>query len=51
MHVPPQTARYRLRRLRELLGDIDDPSRRFELALALRSDPGAPAQGLSGRDV
>jgi hypothetical protein len=36
VHVHPQTARYRLRRLRELLGDIDDPERRFSLALALR---------------
>ena len=27
VHVHPQTARYRLRRLRELLGDIDDPER------------------------
>jgi hypothetical protein len=33
-----QTARYRLRRLRELLGDaLDDPDGRFELELALRS--------------
>lgn len=45
VHVHPQTARYRLRRLRELLGDIDDPAMRFELALALRS----PA--FSGRDA
>ena len=37
VHIHPQTARYRLRRLRELLGDIDDPSIRFELGLALRS--------------
>jgi PucR C-terminal helix-turn-helix domain len=37
VHVHPQTARYRLRRLRELLGDIDDPERRFALALALRA--------------
>ena len=36
VHVHPQTARYRLRRLRELLGEIDDPERRFALALALR---------------
>jgi hypothetical protein len=33
-----QTARYRLSRLRELLGDtIDDPDGRFELELALRA--------------
>ena len=32
-----QTARYRLGRLRELLGDdLDDPDARFELELALR---------------
>jgi hypothetical protein len=35
--VHPQTARYRLARLRELLGDtLDDPDARFELELALR---------------
>src|SRR5215211_302044 len=33
----PQTARYRLARLRELLGEgLDDPQARFELELALR---------------
>ncbi|HEY8466155.1 MAG TPA: helix-turn-helix domain-containing protein [Solirubrobacterales bacterium] len=37
VHVHPQTARYRLAQLRELLGDIDDPERRFALALALRA--------------
>jgi hypothetical protein len=37
VHIHPQTARYRLRRLRELLGDIDDPERRFAIALALRA--------------
>ena len=38
LHVHPQTARYRLARLRELLGDeLDDPAARFELELALRS--------------
>jgi hypothetical protein len=37
MHVHPQTARYRVARLRELLGDdLDDPDVRFELELALR---------------
>ncbi len=36
--VHPQTARYRLARLRELFGDgLDDPDRRFRLALALRA--------------
>src|SRR4051794_19395885 len=39
--VHPQTVRYRLRRLRELLpeGSLDDPDRRFALALALRAPP------------
>ena len=36
--VHAQTARYRLSRLRELLGDaLDDPDARFELELALRA--------------
>jgi PucR C-terminal helix-turn-helix domain len=37
--VHPQTVRYRLRRLRDLLpaGALDDPDARFELALALRT--------------
>lgn len=36
IHV--QTVRYRLRQLRELLGDaLDDPERRFRIALALRA--------------
>ena len=36
--VHPQTARYRLARLRELLdGALDDPDARFELELALRA--------------
>jgi hypothetical protein len=36
--VHPQTARYRLARLRELLGDtLDAPDARFELELALRA--------------
>lgn len=38
MQVHPQTARYRLARLRELLGDaLDDPGARLELNLALRA--------------
>jgi PucR C-terminal helix-turn-helix domain len=38
LDVHPQTARYRLARLRELLGEaLDDPDARFELELALRS--------------
>ncbi|MDN5858711.1 MAG: helix-turn-helix domain-containing protein, partial [Pseudonocardia sp.] len=37
LHVHPQTVRYRLAGLRDLLGDaIDDPVRRLEMALALR---------------
>jgi hypothetical protein len=43
--VHPQTVRYRLRRLRELLpeGELDDPDRRFALALALRAGEGGVA--------
>lgn len=38
LHIHPQTARYRLARLRELLGDqLDDPDARFELEIALRA--------------
>jgi hypothetical protein len=38
MQVHPQTARYRIARLKELLGDqLDDPDARFELEIALRS--------------
>jgi PucR-like helix-turn-helix protein len=41
MHVHPQTARYRIARLRELLGDqLEDPDARFELELALRAEGG-----------
>jgi hypothetical protein len=37
LHIHPQTARYRIARLRELLGDqLDDPNARFELEIALR---------------
>jgi hypothetical protein len=37
LDIHPQTARYRVARLRELLGaDLDDPDVRFELELALR---------------
>lgn len=40
LHVHPQTVRYRLGQLRELLGDaLDDPNARLELALALRASP------------
>jgi DNA-binding PucR family transcriptional regulator len=38
LHVHPQTVRYRLAQLRELLGDdLDDAEARFELALSLRA--------------
>jgi hypothetical protein len=37
LHLHPQTVRYRIARLRELLGDrLDDPDARFELEIALR---------------
>jgi glycosyltransferase A (GT-A) superfamily protein (DUF2064 family) len=42
--VHPQTVRYRVARLRELLGDqLEDPDARFELALALRAPRTAKA--------
>jgi hypothetical protein len=38
LHVHPQTARYRIARLRELIGaQLDDPQARFELEAALRA--------------
>ena len=38
LHVHPQTARYRLTRLRDLFGDdLDSPDARFELEIALRA--------------
>jgi hypothetical protein len=41
LHVHPQTVRYRMTRLRELLGDtLDDPDCRFELEAALRLQTG-----------
>jgi hypothetical protein len=43
LHVHPQTIRYRVARLRELLGDqLDDPDARFELEIALRHRRAAP---------
>jgi hypothetical protein len=42
LHIHPQTARYRVARLRELFGDsLDDPRSRFELELALRGKEAA----------
>jgi hypothetical protein len=41
LHVHPQTVRYRVAQLRDLFGDtLDDPDARFDLLLALRSEPG-----------
>jgi hypothetical protein len=38
LHLHPQTVRYRIARLRELLGDqLEDPDARFELQIALRA--------------
>jgi hypothetical protein len=46
LHLHPQTVRYRLARLRELLGDsLDDPEAHFELEAALRSSAWSPAPG------
>jgi PucR C-terminal helix-turn-helix domain len=41
LHVHPQTVRYRIAKLRDLLGDrLDDPEARFELEVALRISSG-----------
>ncbi|HST70048.1 MAG TPA: helix-turn-helix domain-containing protein [Solirubrobacterales bacterium] len=46
LHVHPQTARYRIARLRELFGDdLDDPDARFELELALRASGSSLSPG------
>jgi hypothetical protein len=46
--VHPQTARYRLARLRERFGSaLDDPDARFWLELALRAQSAAPAVGFT----
>jgi hypothetical protein len=46
MHVHPQTARYRIARLTEVLGDqLEDPDARFELEMALRLSCSACAEG------
>jgi DNA-binding PucR family transcriptional regulator len=47
LHLHPQTARYRIARLRDLLGEqLDDPDARFELELALRANTvcGSPSE-------
>jgi sugar diacid utilization regulator len=42
--IHPQTARYRLARLRDLFGGaLDDPDQRFWLELALRARPAEPS--------
>jgi PucR C-terminal helix-turn-helix domain len=42
LHVHPQTVRYRVAQLRELFGErLEDSEARFELALALRTEPDA----------
>jgi hypothetical protein len=44
LHLHPQTVRYRVKRLRELLGpQLDDPGARFELEVALRMQDSASA--------
>jgi hypothetical protein len=55
LHLHPQTVRYRLAQLRELLGaQLEDPEARLELALALRApagaEPAAGARWTDGRD-
>ncbi len=48
LHLHPQTARYRIARLRELLGDqLDDPDARFELEAALRAVEARPHSAAS----
>lgn len=49
LHLHPQTVRYRLPRLRELLGDqLEDPEARFELEIALRTPLAAAASPRQG---
>jgi len=44
LHIHPQTARYRIAKLRELFGErLDDPDARFEIDLALRAGGLEPA--------
>ncbi|WP_158888877.1 helix-turn-helix domain-containing protein [Amycolatopsis anabasis] len=43
LDVHPQTVRYRMRQLQATFGErLDDPAARFEMELALRSEPPAP---------
>jgi PucR-like helix-turn-helix protein len=49
LHLHPQTVRYRLNRLRDLLGDsLADPQGRFELELALRARGSRSAPAAAG---
>jgi DNA-binding PucR family transcriptional regulator len=48
LHLHPQTVRYRVNRLRELLGEqLEDPSARFELEIALRTEIDAASSALA----
>jgi hypothetical protein len=49
LHVHPQTVRYRIARLRELLGPaLDDPEARFELEVVLRARKAQPRKSPLG---
>jgi PucR-like helix-turn-helix protein len=49
LHLHPQTVRYRIARLRELLPDrLDDPDTRFELEIGLRARSRAQRRRLRG---
>ena len=51
LHLHPQTVRYRINRLRELLGgQLDDPDARFELEVALRTQ-NAASSAARGREA
>jgi hypothetical protein len=51
LHLHPQTARYRISRLRELLGaQLDDADARFELEAALRASLADPTPGAPSAD-
>lgn len=46
LHVHPQTVSYRLNQLRSLFGtELDDPTARFELEIALRATASGPHEG------
>jgi DNA-binding PucR family transcriptional regulator len=50
LHLHVQTVRYRLGRLRELLGDaLDDPDARFELEVVLRAQRSRPSAASAAR--